>query len=65
MKKAILNIKINVPDDFTIGDCKKCPLNVRSSYESFPGCYCENIECKFGFNKTTCPLEVDVKSDDY
>ena len=59
MKKAILNIKINVPDDFTIGDCKKCPLNARSSYEPLPGYCYEKIECKLGFNKATCPLEVN------
>lgn len=59
MKKAILNIKINVPDSFKIGECDKCPLNARSSYESFPGCYYENFECKLGFNEATCPLEVN------
>ena len=59
MKKAILNIKINVPDDFNIGNCDKCPLNVKSSCESFPGCYWEKVDCKFGFNEVTCPLEVN------
>lgn len=56
MKKATLNIKINVPDSFKIGECEKCPLVVKSSSESYPGCYWESFKCKFGFDKTTCPL---------
>lgn len=63
MKKARLDIKINVPDSFKIGECDKCPLCVRSSGESFPGCYWEKVDCKLGFNKTTCPLEVNERTD--
>ena len=58
MKKAILNIKVNVPDSFKIGECYKCPLNVWRSHETFPGCYQESVECKLGFNTGTCPLEI-------
>ncbi len=58
MKKAILNIKINVPDDFNTGECDKCSLNVKRNEELFPGCYWEDVKCGLGFIKATCPLEV-------
>ena len=60
MKKAILNIKINVPDDFNIGECDKCPLSVknRREWESLPGCYWVDVYCKLGFDEATCPLKV-------
>lgn len=57
MKKVRLDIKINVPDSFQPGECNKCPLNVRKGWEPFPGCYQESLECRFGFNQATCPLE--------
>lgn len=58
MKKAI--IKIIVPDSFKIGECDKCPLSVRRDWEweEYPD-YCNSAECGFGFNKATCPLEVE------
>ena len=61
MKKVIL--KIFVPDSFEIGECDKCPLSKRHSWEweEYPY-YCNGAECGFGFNKTTCPLEVDEKN---
>ena len=57
MKKAIINIKINVPDDFECGDCEKCPLAIESYYDNH---YIAEtrISCPLEFNKSTCPLEV-------
>lgn len=56
MKKVTLNIKINVPNDFECGDCKRCPLVSKSSIE-YPGYVHEEYFCKMGFSKITCPLE--------
>ena len=61
MKKMILNVKINVPDNFVYGDCKNCPLSSTSTYESY-GHIDEKYICKIGYNKTTCPLEWDFGS---
>lgn len=61
MKKMILNVKINVPDNFECGDCKNCPLSATSTYESY-GYIDEKYICKIGYNKTTCPLESELSS---
>ena len=60
MKKITLNIKINVPNDFECGDCKRCPLVSKSSID-YPGCVYEKYNCKIGFNKITCPLEKETE----
>lgn len=60
MKRAKIELKINVPDDFYPGNCKDCPMKTFISGESYPGCYWEKIECKLGFNKTVCPIEMET-----
>lgn len=62
MKKAIVNLTINVPDDFDTGSCERCPFCIKSSYESFPGCYSESKSCGLKSNPTTCPIEPFDKS---
>ena len=56
MKKMTLNIKINVPDDFECGNCKKCPLSAKSGVD-YPGYVDEKYICKIGYDKVVCPLE--------
>ena len=61
MKKAILNIKINVPDKFEPGNCKDCPFHSGggSYYSQFDACVIrDDYKCKLGFNKGTCPIEI-------
>ena len=60
MKRSKIELKINVPDDFYTGNCKNCPMRSIQSGESFPGCYWEKIECKLGFNKEVCPIEMET-----
>lgn len=62
MKKAILNIKVNVPDNFKPGNCTDCPFCRRGSYESFPGAYYEKVSCELGFNSAVCPIEIENNS---
>lgn len=57
MKKAILNVKLNVPNDFECGNCKRCPLSSLSYYDDFYT-HTEEYVCKIGYNETTCPLEL-------
>ena len=56
MKKVLLSIKINAPDDFQCGDCKKCPIH-QESYFSTHFYEETKVSCPLGYNKTTCPLE--------
>ncbi len=58
MKKARLDIIINVPDDFQCGDCKNCPL--RSEGYTYYDLYetRTEISCKLGFNKIICPITI-------
>jgi hypothetical protein len=59
MKKATLNIQINVPDNFTCGDCCRCPLCVeKEEYLAMSGRVVKYAACGIGFSHTTCPLEV-------
>ena len=58
MKKVRLDIKLNVPDDFECGDCKKCPLRNEEYEEYYPGTGHTTISCTIGFNEGTCPIEV-------
>lgn len=60
MKKVTLNIKINVPNDFECGDCKRCPLVSKSSID-YPGGVYDEYNCKIGFSKITCPLEKETE----
>jgi len=65
MKKMVLNVKINVPDNFECGDCENCPLSAISTYESY-SYIDEKYICKIGYNKPICPLEqesVDWRND--
>lgn len=58
MKKATLNIQINVPDNFNCGDCNRCPFNVEKEQILETGQTLEYVDCGIGFSHTTCPLEV-------
>ena len=57
MKKAILNVKINVPDSYSCGDCTNCPLHEEKYIDDRSITF--TYSCKLGYNKTTCPVEVE------
>lgn len=58
MKKAIVNMKINVPDNFYPGDCMHCPFVAILTHEPYSGFCQERHKCKLNMNKVTCPIEV-------
>ena len=59
MKKAILDIKINVPDNFEgCGDCKHCPFRTEEIICIQPGWDQKEITCKIGFTQVTCPIYI-------
>lgn len=59
MKKATFNLQIDVPDDFTVGDCFKCPLLGHFSevnpFDLTDRCV---LKCRLDFDETNCLLEV-------
>lgn len=57
MKKAKLEITMNVPDDFTPGKCGICPLAKREGREDVSRAYYEIICCKLGYPRELCPVE--------
>ena len=57
MKKVRLDIKINVPDSFQQGDCKKCPLHTTTEWETSYQVYETTTKCNIGYTAMTCPLE--------
>ena len=60
MKTAKIELKMSVPDDFYPGNCKDCPMKTYSVGGSFPGCCWGKTECKLGFNKAVCPIEMET-----
>lgn len=66
MKKAHINIKINIPDDFEPGKCNHhCPFANTIEHETSYQQYETIIKCNLGFSRTTCPIELneEVKSN--
>ena len=63
MKQAIVKFNINVPDDFEIGECKKCPFHSTSTIEHYAGHYEEKSYCNLKHNATTCPIRLSKDND--
>lgn len=60
--KVRLNIVLNAPEDYSCGDCKKCPIHQESYFSTHQ--YEEvKISCPLGYNSVSCPLEPQVKLD--
>ena len=55
MKQVNLVATFNVPDDYEIGKCDKCPLCAKSRFETHQYIKEDRI-CKIGFTSLTCPL---------
>jgi len=52
--KVRLNVVLNAPEDYSCGDCKKCPIR----QETYDGLLEEiKISCPLGYNSVSCPLE--------
>lgn len=63
MKKAILSVKLNVKDNFEIGDCASCPIVIKE-YEEYSYCNGVNIfKCPLGYNSAICPMEIERRAD--
>ena len=62
MKKARLDIRINVPDNFKCGDCKICPLR-EESYTDNHYSVTTTVLCKIGYNEVTCPIITEVGTE--
>lgn len=55
--KVRLNVILNAPDDYTCGDCKKCPIHQEAHFSTHQ--YKETkIGCPLGYNSVSCPIEV-------
>ncbi len=62
MMKARIDIKINVPDNFKCGECKKCPIHQETYFSTHQ--YEETkINCPLGYNSVSCPLEPQESED--
>ena len=54
--KVRLNVLLNAPEDYSCGDCKKCPIHQESYYSTHQ--FEEiKISCPLGYNSVSCPLE--------
>ncbi len=62
--KARLNVVLNVPDDYSCGNCKECPIHQKKSY--FSGYQHEETEiyCPLGYNSVSCPLEPQLEREE-
>lgn len=61
--KVKLNVLLNAPSDFKCGYCKKCPIHQESCFSTHQ--YEEvKIRCPLGYNSVSCPLELQVESED-
>lgn len=58
MKRAYLNISVNVKDDFVPGDCENCPFATRNEYEDRMHTYYGKAFCALGYGEKICPLDV-------
>lgn len=59
MKKATISVKINVADDFEMGDCRKCPIAIKE-YKEYSYCSGGYIyRCPLGYNSATCQMEME------
>lgn len=55
--KVKLSVLLNAPNDFTCGDCKKCPIHKESYYDNHYSAR-TTISCLLGYNAVNCPLEI-------
>ena len=60
MKKAMLSAKMNIPDDFTSGDCTRCPIVVKKFTEIAYGNSKEEYVCPLKCSPNFCPIEVET-----
>lgn len=57
MKKMMLSVKLNAPDDFNVGDCTKCPISIKKNKEVSYNNWVNTYTCPLGCSKVTCPIE--------
>lgn len=58
MKKAKVNMTINVSDDFEVGECAKCPIHSESCFSTH--IYSETkISCLLNCTPVNCPITIE------
>ncbi len=63
MKKAILSVKLNVKDNFEIGDCASCPIVIKE-YKEHSYCNGSTIcRCPLGYNPSICPMYIESEDN--
>lgn len=60
--KVRLNVVLNASDDYSCGDCKKCPMH-QESYLSTHQYEELKVYCPLGFNSISCPIEILKESE--
>lgn len=61
--KVRLNAVLNAPEDYTCGDCKKCPIRQEYYIDTYQSTVTK-IKCPLGYTSVNCPLEPVTESED-
>ena len=61
--KVKLNVVLNAPDDYSCGDCKKCPIHQEAHLYTYQYEKVE-IKCPLGYNSVSCLLEPLIESEE-
>lgn len=64
MKRAKVNLNIDINDNFKAGNCKCCPLSYSYQYECYPGAYKKIICCGIKRTPSICPIEIEEPLED-
>lgn len=62
MKLGLVVFKINLSDDFIVGDCDKCPL-ASINLKELSGTITKVVGCKLTFDEQVCPIEIINKEN--
>ena len=61
--KVRLNAVLNAPEDYSCGNCERCPIHQESRFSTQQ--YTERkMSCPLGYNSVSCPLEPVTESGD-
>ena len=61
--KVRLNAVLNAPEDYSCGDCKKCPIHQEYYIDIYQSTQIK-IKCPLGYTSVNCPLEPVIESED-
>lgn len=61
--KVKLNVILNAPNDYSCGDCNKCPIHQETYFSTYQ--YTEaKVRCPLGFTSMNCPLEPQTEGEE-